>query len=72
MEARIRRTRSAAGRAAVPRRPVAMKTLGEALDRLLDGGFGPLVAYAARRRNLSEAEIARLREILEKEGQEDG
>lgn len=59
--------------AAVPQERAVRHTLGELLDRVLEAGFGPLVAYAARKKNLSAAEIERLREILEKdEGGEAG
>ena len=37
------------------------------LDKILEHGFGPLVAYAAERKKLSENDIAKLKEILEKE-----
>jgi BlaI family penicillinase repressor len=57
---------------AVSRRRVVRRTLAEALDRILDDGFDPLVAYAAKRRNLSDEEIERLRELLEKEAADDG
>ena len=58
-------------RPAVPRRHVAGKALTETLDRILDDGFGPLVAYAARRKDLSDEEVTKLKEILEKEVVED-
>lgn len=57
---------------AVSRRRVVRRTLAEALDRILDDGFDPLVAYAAKRRNLSDEEIEQLRELLEKETADDG
>ena len=59
-------------RPAVSRRRVVRRTLAEALDRILDDGFGPLVAYAAKRRNLSDEEIEKLRELLEKGTADDG
>jgi len=57
---------------AVSRRRVVRRTLAEALDRILDDGFDPLVAYAAKRRNLSDEEIEKLRELLEKGTADDG
>ena len=49
---------------AVPRRKAVSNTLGETLDRLLDDRFGPLVAYAAQRRGLSDEQIEQLKKIL--------
>jgi len=57
---------------ALTRGRVVKRTLAEALDRILDDGFGPLVAYAAKRRSLSDEEIMKLREILEKRVEDDG
>lgn len=59
-------------RPALSRRRVVKRTLAEALDRLLDDGFGPLIAYAAERKDLTDEEIAKLSEILEKEAEDDG
>jgi predicted transcriptional regulator len=39
-------------------------SLGEVLDTMLEDAFGPLVAYLADRRKLSESEIADLHRIL--------
>jgi BlaI family transcriptional regulator, penicillinase repressor len=52
---------------AVERSRVTARALGDTLDRILENGFGPLVAYAADRKNLSREEVAKLREILEGE-----
>ena len=52
---------------AAQRGQVAKAALAETLDRILEQGFGPLVAYAADRKKLTQEEIARLKEIL-KEG----
>ena len=51
---------------------VVRLALAESLDRMLGGKLGPLVAYAAKQHKLSEDEIARLRQILEKKGGNDG
>jgi predicted transcriptional regulator len=59
-------------RPALSRRSVVKRTLAEALDRILDGGFGPLIAYAAKRRDLTDEEIMKLSEILERETGDDG
>ena len=59
-------------RPALSRRRGVKRTLTEALDRILDDGFGPLIAYAAERRDLSDEEIMKLSEILEKEAEDDG
>ena len=59
-------------RPALSRRRVVKRALGEALDRILDDGFGPLIAYAAERRDLTDEEIMKLSEILEKEAEDDG
>ncbi len=53
---------------AIPeRRQVARSALSDVLDRILEQGFGPLVAYAAERKKLSRREIHQLKEILEKD-----
>lgn len=56
----------------VPRSRVLKETLGETLDRILDDGFGPLVAYAAERKDLSDKDIKQLRQMLAGEAEEDG
>ena len=58
-------------RPAVPRKRVLGNSLGETLDRMLDGRLDPLIAYAARRKNLSDEEIAQLWRILEGKGEDD-
>ena len=55
---------------AVRRRDVVRKALADSLDRILDDQLGPLVAYAADRRDLTDEEIETLRAIIEK-GEED-
>lgn len=59
-------------RPALTRRRVVKRTLAEALDRILDDGFGPLIAYAAKRRDLTDEEIVKLSDILEKGSEDDG
>jgi BlaI family penicillinase repressor len=56
---------------AVRRRQVVRRALATSLDKILDAGFGPLVAYAAERKGLSDEEIAALRKLLEKEEEDD-
>ena len=48
------------------------KAVAVTLDRMLEGELAPLVVYAARHHKLSEEEIMKLRQILEKEGGDDG
>lgn len=50
---------------AVSQKGVTKRRLGDTLDRILDDSFGPLIAYAAERKNLSDNDIVKLREILE-------
>jgi BlaI family penicillinase repressor len=54
----------------VRRRDVVTRALSESLDRMLDDRLGPLVAYAAERRGLSDEEVATLRRLIEK-GEDD-
>jgi len=56
---------------AVRRRDVVRKALADSLDRILDDQFGPLVAYAADRRNLTDEEIETLRTIIDKGDMDD-
>lgn len=49
---------------AISRDRAVHRTLWETLDRILEDSFGPLVVYAAQRRNLSDEEGRKLREIL--------
>ncbi len=57
---------------AVTRRSTVKKALSETLDRVLDDELAPLVAYASRRRNLSDEDIETLKKILERGETDDG
>jgi BlaI family transcriptional regulator, penicillinase repressor len=50
----------------VPREEATSKTLTTFLDIVLDGAFGPLVAYLADRKGLKETEIEELERLLNK------
>jgi predicted transcriptional regulator len=42
----------------------ARRSVGEVLDTVLDGAFGPLVAYLADRRNLTDEQVRELQQLL--------
>lgn len=52
---------------AIPREEVARKSVGDFLDTVLEGAFGPLVAYLAEKKGLTKREIQELEKILEKD-----
>ncbi|MCA9440749.1 MAG: BlaI/MecI/CopY family transcriptional regulator [Candidatus Omnitrophica bacterium] len=52
---------------AVEQEVVVKKSVGEFLDTILDGAFGPLVAYLAEKKKLSKKEIQELERILEED-----
>lgn len=60
-----RSERSHLYRPAVDRDQTASHALTETLDKILEHGFGPLVAYAAERKKLSREEIKALKDLLE-------
>jgi BlaI family penicillinase repressor len=56
---------------AVRRRDVVRRALSDSLDRILDDQLGPLVAYAADRRDLTDEEIETLRAIIDRGDRDD-
>jgi len=50
---------------AVGQEEVVRKSVGDFLDTMLDGAFGPLVAYLAERKGLTKKEIQELERLLE-------
>ncbi len=50
----------------VPREEATSRTLSTFLDTVLDGAFGPLVAYLADRKGLKQTEIKELERLLNK------
>lgn len=50
----------------VPKEEATSRTLSTFLDTVLDGAFGPLVAYLADRKGLKEKEITELERLLNK------
>ncbi len=57
-------------RAVYSRDQITRKEMRKFIDRVTDGALGPVLAHFVKERNLSEKEIARLRQLLdEKEHQ---
>ena len=52
-------------RPTVSREQATRKSVATHLDAVLDGAFGPLVAYLADRKGLTEKEIRQLEKLLE-------
>lgn len=52
---------------AIAQEEVVRKSIGDFLDTMLEGTFGPLVAYLAERKGLSQKQIQDLEKILEED-----
>ena len=66
LESRIR-AKTCFYKPAIEQEEVVRKSVGDFLDTILDGAFGPLVAYMAEKRGLTKKEIQELERILEED-----
>jgi BlaI family penicillinase repressor len=52
---------------AIAQEEVVQKSVGDFLDTILDGAFGPLVAYLADRKSFTKKQIEELEKLLEED-----